>query len=55
MRPKPQWAIDSEAIRERGIIGFANIQLVRQTKQLMLTKSYSAAIALVFKAGAFRY
>ena len=28
MRPKAEWAIDSEAIRARGIIVFSKIQLV---------------------------
>ena len=30
MRPKAEWAIDSEALRERGIIVFSKIQLVGQ-------------------------
>ena len=58
MRPQPQWAIDSEAMRERGIIVFVKFNLFVkniQSKQLVLTKSDSAAIVLVFKAGAFRY
>ena len=28
MRPKVEWAIDSEAMRARGKIGFSKIQLV---------------------------
>ena len=66
MRPKPEWAIELRghqlgtrlAMRERGIIVFVKFNLFVkniQTKQLMLTKSESAAIFLVFKAGAFRY
>ena len=56
MRPKAEWAIDSEPMRARGIIVFiSKIQLVGQknieTKHLSLVK----AIILVFKAGAFRY
>ena len=64
MRPKAEWAIDSEPIRARqernGRLGernncFSKIQLVGQknieTKHLSLVK----AIVLVFKAGAFRY
>ena len=31
MRPKAEWAIDSEAMRARGIILFSKIQLVGQT------------------------
>ena len=30
MRPKAEWAIDSEAMRARGIIVFSKIQLVGQ-------------------------
>ena len=53
MRPKAEWAIDSETIRAPDLDG--KIQLVGQknieTKHLSLVK----AIVLVFKAGAFRY
>ena len=49
MRPKAEWALDSETIC------FSKIKLVGQknieTKHLSLVK----AIVLVFKAGAFRY
>ena len=50
------WAIDSEAIRARGIIVLVKSYLVEniETKQLKLAKRDSAAIVLVFKAGAFR-
>ena len=60
MRPKDEWAIDSEPMRARGIqvhvivlvksnllVGQKNIE----TKHLSLVK----AIVLVFKAGAFCY
>ena len=53
-----EWATDSEAKRERGIIILVKSNyLVKniQTKQLELAKRDSAAIVLVFKAGAFRY
>ena len=54
MKPKAEWANDSEPMRARGIIVFSKIQLVGQknieTKHLSLVK----AIVLVFKAGAFR-
>ena len=55
--PKATWAIDSEAMRARGIIVLVKSnQLVKniETKQLQLAKRDSAAIVLVFKAGAFR-
>ena len=43
MRPKAEWAIDSEAIRARGIIVFSKIQLVGpqsiETKHLSLLKA----------------
>ena len=58
MRPKAEWAIDSEAMRARGIIVLVKYnQLVInvETKQLKLAKRDSAAIILLFKAGAFRY
>ena len=58
MRPKAKWAIDSEAMRARGIIvSVKSNQLVKNigTKQLKLVKRDSAAIVLVFKASAFRY
>ena len=59
LRPKAEFAIDSGAMRARGII----IVLVKsnylvkniETKQLYLAKRDSAAIVLNFKAGAFRY
>ena len=52
MRPKAEWAIDSEAMRARGV---ESNQLVKniETKQLQLTKRDSATIVLVFKAGTF--
>ena len=56
MRPKGEWAIDLEAMRVRGIIVLVKSnQLVKNitTKQLLLAKRRSAAIVLVFKAGAF--
>ena len=51
---EPKWAIDSEAMRARGII----IQLAGQKyrdKQLWLAKHDSATIVLVFNASAFCY
>ena len=51
-------SIGSEAMRARGIIVLVKSnQLVKkiETKQLKLAKRDSAAIVLVFKAGAFRY
>ena len=50
--------LDSEAMRARGIIVLVKSNwLVKniETKQLKLSKRDSAAIVLVFKAGAFRY
>ena len=58
MRPKAEWAIDSEAMRERGIIVLVKSNLLIEnidTKQLKLAKRDAAATVLVFKAGAFRY
>ena len=58
MRPSATWAIDPEAVRARGIIVLVKSNyLVKniETKQLYLAKRDSAAIGLVFKAGAFRY
>ena len=59
MRPKAEWAIDSEAMRARGIIVLVKSNyILRQnieTKQLELAKRDSAATVLVFKACAFRY
>ena len=58
MRPKDEWAIDSEAMRAKGIIVLViSNWLVKniETKQLELVKRDSAAIDLVFKAGTFRY
>ena len=44
MRPKAEWAVDSEAMRARGIIAFSKIQLVGQknieTKHLLLVESF---------------
>ena len=57
MRPKAEWAIDSEAVRARGIIVLVTSdELVKsiETKQLWLAKRDSTAIVLVFKAGSFR-
>ena len=58
MRPKAEWAIDSEAIRARGIIVLVKSNYLvknNDTKQLKLAKRDSTTIVLVFKAGAFRY
>ena len=58
MTPKAEWAIDSQAMRARGIIVLLKSNyLVKniETKQLKLAKSDSFAIVLVFKAGAFLY
>ena len=58
MRLEAKWAIDSEAMRARGlIVSVKSNQLVKNigTKQLKLVKRDSAAIVLVFKASAFRY
>ena len=58
MRPKAEWTIDLKAMRVRGIIVLVKSNwLVEniETKQLQLAKRDSAAIVLVFKAGAFRY
>ena len=58
MRPMAEWAIESEAMRAKGIIVLVTSNyLVKniETKQLKLAKSDSAAIVLVFKAGTFRY
>ena len=58
MRLEAKWAIDSEAMRARGlIVSVKSNQLVKniRTKQLKLVKRDSAAIVLVFKASAFRY
>ena len=58
MRLKAEWAIDSEAMRARGIIVLVKSnQLVKniETKQLEQAKRDSAAIVLVFKAGAYYY
>ena len=55
IRPKAECSIDSEATRGRGIIVLTKSnQLVKniETKQLQLEKRDSAAIVLVFKAGA---
>ena len=56
MRPKAEWTIDSEAMRATGIIVLVKSDsLVKniETRQLWLTRRGSAAIVLVFKAGAF--
>ena len=58
MRPMAEWAIDSEDIRARGMIVLVKCNwLVKdvEKKQLYLAKRNSAAIVLVFKAGAFHY
>ena len=58
MRPKAEWAIDSQALRARGIIVLLKSNyLVKniEAKQLKVAKSDSFAIVLVFKAGAFLY
>ena len=55
---KLEWAIDSEAMKARGIIALVKSNwLVKniETKQLYLAKRHSVAIVLVFKAGAFRF
>ena len=57
MRRKAEWAIDSEDMRTRRIIVLVKSnQLVKniETKHLQVAKRDSAAIVLVFKAGAFR-
>ena len=56
MRPKAEWAIDSEAMRAREIMALVKIQLVGQKYRditTLLSKRYSAAIVLVFKVSAF--
>ena len=58
MRPKAEWAVDSEAMKASGIIVLVKSNwLVKniETKQLKLAKRKSASIVLVFKAGACRY
>ena len=58
MRPKDEWAIDSGAMRAKGIIVLViSNWLVKniETKQFELVKRDSAATDLVFKAGAFLY
>ena len=58
MRPKAEWAIESEAMRARGIIVLVKSNLLVKniaTKKLKLAKRDSPAIFLAFKAGAFRY
>jgi len=58
MRPKAEWAIDSEAMRARGIIVLVKSnQLVKKISRqnIFRAKRDSAAIVLVSKAGAFRY
>ena len=57
MRTKAEWAIESEAMRARGIIVLVKSNLLVKniaTKKLKLAKRDSAAIVLAFKAGAFR-
>ena len=58
MRPKAEWAIDSEPMTARGIIVLVkSMQLAGQKyrdKTTLAIKRDSAAIVLVFKAGAFR-
>ena len=52
------WAIDSEAMKARGIIVLVKSNMLVksiETKQLYLAKRDSVAIVLVFKAGTFRY
>ena len=56
MRPKAEWAINSEAMRAREIIVLVKSnQLVKniETKQLQLAKHDSAAIVLVSKPALF--
>ena len=56
MRPKDEWAIDSEAMRARGIIVVVKCNwLIKniETKQPLVTKRDSAAFVLVFKARRF--
>ena len=56
MKPKAELAVDSEAMRAKGItVLVKSNKLVKniETKQFQLAKRDSAAIALVFKAGAF--
>ena len=55
---RAEWAINSEPMRVRGItVLVKSIWLVKniETKQFSLVKCNSAAIVLVFKAGAFCY
>ena len=47
MRPKAEWAIDSEAMRARGIIVLV--------KSNYLVKNIETKKLLVFKAGTFHY
>ena len=58
MKLMAELAIDSEAMRAKGIIVLVKSNyFVKniETKQFQLAKRDSAAIALVFKAGAFLY
>ena len=51
-------AIDSEAVRAKGIIVLVKYNLLIkniETKLLKLAKRDSAAIVMVFKSGAFRF
>ena len=57
MRLEAKWAIESEAMRARGMIVLVKSnQMVKniEPKQLQLAKCDSAVIVLVFKASAFR-
>ena len=56
MRPKAEWAIDSEATRTRGIIVLVKSNVLvknTQTKQLELAKRDSAATVLFPKPALF--
>ena len=54
-----EWAIDSEAMRARGIIVLVKSNQLHgqkyRDKTTLARKRDSAAIVLVFKASAFRY
>ena len=56
MRPKAEWAIDSEAMRAKGIILFSKIQLVGQKyrdKTILAKKTRFSRYCLGFKGRRF--
>ena len=56
MRPKSEWAIDSEAMRARGIIvGQKTIETKRLSKVKARHKSFFAAKTLQIWRARFRY